>query len=124
MRASAVAAPLAVALVAVAAGCGRGTSHPTVTGGNASRGKQLIEYYGCGSCHVIGGIATANGTVGPSLVGLPNGQSIAGKLPNTPAALERWIQHPQEIVPGTIMPDLGVNPAQAKDIASYLYGHQ
>lgn len=120
MRAHAGAAPVAVVLVAVAAGCGPGTTHPTIAHASASRGQALIEYYGCGSCHMIGGIATANGHVGPPLQNFPDRQSIAGKLPNTTHALEQWIQHPQRIVPGTIMPDLGVTKAQARDIAAYL----
>jgi cytochrome c1 len=49
--------------------------------------------------------------------------SIAGRLPNTPPNLVRWIVHPQEVDPGTLMPDLGVAPQQARDIAAYLYRH-
>lgn len=120
MRAHALAAPAALALVAVAVGCGSGTTHPTIAGASASHGRALIEYYGCGSCHMIGGIAPANGHVGPPLENFPDRQSIAGKLPNTTAALVQWIQHPQQIVPGSIMPDLGLTEAQARDIAAYL----
>jgi hypothetical protein len=29
-------------------------------------------------------------------------------LPNLPGPLSRWIMHPQEIVPGNAMPDLGI----------------
>jgi cytochrome c1 len=52
-----------------------------------------------------------------------NRWSIAGHLPNTPANLVRWIMHPQEVAPGTLMPDLGVPERQARDIAAYLYRH-
>jgi cytochrome c1 len=117
-RVAIAAAP--TALAALLAGCGPGTTHPPIAGASASHGKRLIEFYGCGSCHAIGGIATANGTVGPSLVTMPERQTIAGKLPNTAENLERWIRHPQQIVPGTIMPDLGVTEGQARDIVEYL----
>ena len=48
------------------------------------------------------------------------GTTIAGKLPNTPPDLVRWIMHPQAIEPGTDMPDLGVPLRGARDIAAYL----
>ena len=35
--------------------------------GNPVHGKALIQSYGCGSCHVIPGIRTARGMVGPPL---------------------------------------------------------
>ena len=46
---------------------------------------------------------------------------IAGTLPNTRSQVERWIQNPPAFQPHTIMPNLGVSPAQAADIAAYLY---
>jgi cytochrome c len=111
-----------IAAVVIAAACGTGSSSDRVPGGNPQAGKQLIvERYGCGACHVIGGIDTAEGRVGPPLSGFAQKQTIAGTLPATAPNVERWIQHPQEIRPATIMPDLGVTPQQAKDIAAYLY---
>lgn len=102
------------------AGCGAGGSR-AVPGGNAARGKALIEFQGCGSCHQIGGIPNAVGRVGPSLVGLRDHLTIAGKLPNTAESLIRWLQSPQRIAPGTLMPDLGLHERGARDIAAYLY---
>jgi cytochrome c1 len=32
-----------------------------------------------------------------------------------------WLQHPQVIDPLTAMPDVGVTPSDAQDIAAYLY---
>jgi cytochrome c1 len=46
---------------------------------------------------------------------------IAGELPNTPANLTHWIQHPREVEPKTAMPELGVTEDEAYDIAAYLY---
>jgi cytochrome c2 len=42
-------------------------------------------------------------------------------LRNTPTNLATWIQHPQQIVPGNAMPDMGITQPQAQDIAAYLY---
>jgi cytochrome c1 len=42
-------------------------------------------------------------------------------LRNTPENLVHWVQHPQSVVPGNAMPEMGITEAQARDIASYLY---
>ena len=47
---------------------------------------------------------------------------VAGVLPNLPGPLSRWIMHPQQIVPGNAMPNLGIGRREARDIAQYLYG--
>jgi cytochrome c2 len=118
-------AALACALaVAAAAGCGgSGSHHQTVPGGNAERGERLIEKFGCGSCHTIPGIEKADGRVGPALRDFGSIRYIAGEIPNTPDNAMRWIQDPKKIEPGTVMPDLGVKPNQARDIVAYLYSH-
>ncbi len=41
-------------------------------------------------------------------------------LPNTPENLVRWIQQPEQIRPGTAMPNLGISEDDARDIAAYL----
>lgn len=112
---------LAAVLVAAAAGCGPGT-HPTVVqGGNARRGHDLIVHYGCGACHEIAGVSGADGHVGPSLRQLPQLQTITGVLPNTTQNLIRWLLDPPRFVPNGDMPNLGLKPDEARDIAAYLY---
>jgi cytochrome c len=104
------------------AGCGPGTEEgPVVENGDPGHGADLIEHYGCGSCHTIGGIKGADGKVGPPLTSIDERNTIAGKLANTPDNLIRWIMNPQKIVPGNDMPDLGVGHDEARDIAAYLY---
>jgi cytochrome c len=88
---------------------------------NPHKGKELIESYGCGACHIIPGIYTARGLVGPPLFYFGRRTIIAGELPNTPDNLVRWIRNPQSIEPGTAMPNLGVTEDQGKDMAAYLY---
>jgi cytochrome c1 len=46
---------------------------------------------------------------------------IAGQLVNSPDNLVRWIMDPQGVEPGTAMPNLGVVPVVARDMAAYLY---
>jgi cytochrome c2 len=89
--------------------------------GNPANGKALIQTYGCGSCHVIPGIRTARGMVGPPLFYYSRRTIIAGELPNTPQNLVTWIKNPVAVEPGTAMPALGVSDSQAHDIAAYLY---
>jgi cytochrome c2 len=92
-----------------------------VPGGDPERGQQILRAYGCQACHTIPGVAGANATVGPPLTNWADRHYIAGNLPNTPDNLIRWLQQPQEIEPGTAMPDLGITEQDAQDISAYLY---
>lgn len=116
---------LALAIAGLAAvGCTGGQSIPPYTitpGGNPKQGKRIIEEKGCGSCHVIPGIYTARGLVGPPLFFFSRRTMIAGELPNTPENLERWLKDPKLIEPGTAMPDLGLTDQQTRDVTAYLY---
>jgi cytochrome c len=93
-----------------------------IAGASAGRGKAAIEAYGCGSCHTIPGVEGADATVGPPLDGFAERTYVAGVLPNLPGPLARWIMHPQQIVPGNAMPELGIGRRESRDIAQYLYG--
>ncbi len=77
--------------------------------------------YGCGACHVVPGVAGAQGRVGPRLKDFSSQIYIAGQAANVPENLIAWIQHPEEISPGTAMPNLAVSEEDARDIAAYLY---
>jgi cytochrome c len=92
-----------------------------VAGGDPVKGRAEIVAYGCGSCHTIPGIREAHGLAGPSLAQFARRTYIAGEVPNRANDLVRWISSPRSIEPGTAMPDLGVNAAEARDIAAYLY---
>jgi cytochrome c len=114
---------LRLAVIVLACGCARAEAR-IVPGGDIQRGKAEIQTVGCGACHVIDGISTAQGQVGPSLSGMANRSMVAGVLPNTPDNMIRWIEDPPSISPQTAMPNLGVTPQQARDIAAYLYTQQ
>ena len=45
---------------------------------------------------------------------------IAGEFPNRPDLLLQWIQQPSDLVPDTLMPDLGVSDDHARDMRAYL----
>lgn len=89
--------------------------------GDVEAGKAAIGRYGLAACHVIPGIAGAQGQVGPSLGGIALRREIAGVLSNEPGNMVRWLRHLQQVVPGNGMPQQGVTGREARDMAAYLY---
>jgi cytochrome c2 len=115
-----VAVLLAVAMLA----CNRPNTRRDaiqLTGGDPDRGVSAIGRYGCASCHTIPGIRGADALVGPPLTRIASRSYLAGQLQNTPSNMVRWIQHPQHVEKGTVMPEMGVTENDARDIAAYLY---
>jgi cytochrome c2 len=110
-------------LVLTATGCGATATHLSVPGGDQDRGAKLVGSFGCGACHTIAGIDGADGKIGPPLVDFADRRLIAGRLPNTLPNLLNWLERPQQVAPGTVMPDLGIEEPQARDLAAYLYSH-
>lgn len=92
-----------------------------IDGADLDRGRQAMVEYGCPACHTIPGVTDADASVGPSLAGWAKRASIAGQYPNTPEILIRWIQDPQVMAPGSLMPDVGVPEQTARDMSLYLY---
>jgi len=92
-----------------------------MTGGDPDRGKQAVVRYGCIACHNIPGVKGPRGMVGPPLEHIASRTLIAGKLQNTPQTMIRWLQNPQAMEPSNAMPNLGITPDDARDIAAYLY---
>lgn len=113
--------------VLAAAACGQGADdreRPEILAtvdGNPVLGAAAIGKYGCGSCHVIPGLARATGKVGPPLSDFAERTYIAGNAYNTTTNLAAWIRRPDSVEPGTVMPTLGVGEQEARDIAAYLY---
>lgn len=92
-----------------------------VTQGDPAAGRAVMRAYGCASCHTIPGVPGARATVGPPLTHLARRSVLAGLLANNPHNLERWIENPHAILADTDMPDMGVTPTDARNIAAYLY---
>lgn len=90
-------------------------------GGDVERGEAMFIQYGCGSCHALKNVRTATGMVGPPLDGVALRVIIGGHLANNPNNMERWIRQPQQVAPGTAMPDLHVGETDARDITAFLY---
>lgn len=84
------------------------------------RGKKLLAWYGCESCHEIPA-SRLIGRVGPPLRGVARRSHLAGRLPNTPENMMHWIRHPHRVDRLTVMPDMRVTEEDAHDIAAFLY---
>jgi cytochrome c len=105
---------------ALAAGCG-GQEAITAIPGDPKAGRAALERYQCGACHASPGVAGATGLVGPPLSGYSKRVYLAGKFPQEPALLAKWIQDAPSLAPQTAMPNVGVSAGEARDMAAYLY---
>lgn len=84
-----------------------------------SRGQAIVVYR-CGLCHRVGGTDAAAVTA-PDLTHLMTRRTIAaGRLLNNPGNLRGWIQDPQGIKPGSLMPNQYLSAEQLADVQSYL----
>lgn len=86
----------------------------------ADSGATMFRQYACHNCHRMDGVVGPNTYAGPDLSAWSGRKYIAGVLPNTRINLARWIEAPREVSPDTLMPDLGVPPAHAKQLADFL----
>jgi len=89
-----------------------------------TEGAVVLRQYACHSCHVIQGVVGPDIHVGPRLERWPSRASIAGGLPNTRENLARFIRKPNEHVPGSLMPALGVTEADARLMADFLFAQE
>jgi cytochrome c2 len=114
-----------VVVVSVFAACSTGgvdyAQGKAMTGGDPEAGKQAILVHDCHSCHVIPGIEGDQATQGPGLEHWARQSTVAKEWPNTPANLENWIRHSEQLRPKTTMKLLSVSEKDARDIAAYLY---
>jgi cytochrome c len=113
-----------VLLVATLASCACADDpsyDPKVPQGDPQRGRLALAAFECGVCHVIPGVTGAHGMVGPPLDSMRSNVYIAGKFPNTPDVLVRFIVDAPALAPETAMPNVGVAELQARDMAAYLY---
>lgn len=86
-----------------------------------ARGAELIHTKGCGSCHIVPGVSSADGVVGPPLNAWGQHVYIAGRLPNNSANLIRWLIDTHDVIPNSAMPEVPLTYQEANDIATYLH---
>lgn len=88
---------------------------------DAQRGRVLIVQHGCVSCHEFPRQKAPRAHVGPPLTRFALRTNIGGSLPNQPEQLVRFLMNAPAELPGTGMPDLALDLADARDVAAYLY---
>jgi cytochrome c oxidase subunit 2 len=87
--------------------------------GPAADGAAVFAASACVGCHTVRGVSS--GVIGPDLTHFGNRKTLgAGILPNTADNVAAWILDPLRLKPGAKMPVLGLSPAQARAIATYL----
>jgi cytochrome c2 len=94
-----------------------------VVGGDPEQGRAILGgfQYGCAACHAIPGVEKARGTVGPPLHAMALRAYVAGRIPNRPDNLVRWIYNPRLVDPQSAMPKTGISEEEARHVAAYLY---
>jgi cytochrome c oxidase subunit 2 len=83
-------------------------------------GRRIFETTACVNCHTVTG-TTAHGRFGPDLTHLMSRETIAsGAVPNTAENLQRWIQNPDVMKPGSKMPAMGLGDQEVSAVTAYL----
>jgi cytochrome c oxidase subunit II len=83
-------------------------------------GRRIFETTACINCHAIGG-TPVTGSFGPDLTHLMSRSTIAsGAAENTAANLRLWIQKPDALKPGSLMPAMQLSDGDLDAVVGYL----
>ncbi len=83
-------------------------------------GRHVFERQACMNCHSIAGTA-AKGVFGPDLTHLMSRATIAaGAAANTPGNLRAWIQDPNTLKRGALMPAMQLSDEETDEVVAYL----
>ncbi len=88
---------------------------------SASRGKAVVKRVGCAACHSIPGIDWPKGKAAPALDGFAHRAMIAGRVPNTPELLARFVRNAPAVDATTTMPPMPMTEQESRDVAAFLY---
>jgi cytochrome c oxidase subunit II len=87
---------------------------------SAAEGRRVFENTACINCHAVRG-TVANGRFGPDLTHLMSRDTLAsGAALNTPQNLRLWVQNPDAIKPGCLMPAMNLTNQQFDQLTAYL----
>jgi cytochrome c oxidase subunit II len=93
---------------------------PAVADERVAVGKRVFETTACINCHTING-TVANGRFGPDLTHLMSRTTIAaGAATNTPENLRLWIENPDAIKRGSLMPAMHLGKSDLDALVGYL----
>jgi cytochrome c oxidase subunit II len=86
----------------------------------AAEGEAVFMHNACINCHTIAGTA-ATGRFGPDLTHLASRDTIAsGAFENTPESLKKWIDNPNSMKPGCLMPAMHLKDHDLNAVTAYL----
>ncbi len=86
----------------------------------AVAGRRVFETTACINCHAVAG-TPANGRFGPDLTHMMSRATIAsGAALNTRENLRLWIQDPDALKPGSLMPAMKLSDADLDALVNYL----
>ncbi len=95
-------------------------SAPAADGIADREGKSIFLSQSCVNCHQVRD-TPARGGYAPDLTHLMGRQTLAsGMVPNTLENLRRWVDDPNSIKPGCLMPAFGLNEHDRDFIVDYL----
>lgn len=98
----------------------RAQQQPAHPNGKEAAGKRVFETTACVNCHALSG-TNGTGRFGPDLTHLMSRQTIAaGAAENTPENLLMWIQNPDSIKPGSLMPAMKLSDTELDALVHYL----
>jgi|GEM_PF-11578 len=98
----------------------RAQQQPATRDAQAAAGRRVFETTACINCHAVSGTA-ATGRFGPDLTHLMSRSTIAsGAAENTKDNLRRWIEDPDSIKPGSLMPAMKLQSADADALVAYM----
>ena len=93
---------------------------PAAQDEKAAAGRRIFETTACINCHAIRG-TVADGRFGPDLTHLMSRATIAaGAAENTNENMHLWIQNPDAIKPGSLMPAMKLNDADLDALVGYM----
>jgi cytochrome c oxidase subunit II len=93
---------------------------PAVADSAVEEGRRVYQNTACVNCHAISG-TVSKGRFGPDLTHLMRRETIAsGAAPNTHESLRQWIQNPDSIKPGSLMPAMKVSERALDALTAYL----
>jgi len=93
---------------------------PAIQDEKEAAGRRVFENTACVNCHAVGG-TNATGRFGPDLTHLMSRATIAaGAAENTKENLRLWIQKPDAIKPGSLMPAMQLTDADLDALVRYL----
>ena len=80
----------------------------------------MFERTACINCHTVTGTA-ANGRFGPDLTHLMSRATIAsGAAENTPQNLRLWVENPDAVKPGSLMPAMQLTDKELDAVVTYM----